>query len=66
MPDQNNPVNRSIGWTGTFRWLLAVVAVIAIGAALAEGRWALAVAEVVLCAAAVVGGFLFWRARQRQ
>jgi hypothetical protein len=66
MPDPTSPLKRSIGWTGAFRWLLAVVAVVAIGAALAEGRWGLAVGEVVMCVVAVVGGFLVWRARQRQ
>ena len=47
------PLAHSIGLSGVLRWLVTVAAVIAIGAALAEGRVALAVAGVVFLLVAV-------------
>ena len=53
MARPNTPLTRSIGLSGVFRWLVAVAAVIAIGAAIAEGRVALAVAGLVFLLVAV-------------
>ncbi|HOX20052.1 MAG TPA: hypothetical protein PLI70_03900 [Gemmatimonadales bacterium] len=53
MARPNTPLTRSIGLSGVFRWLVAVAAVIAIGAAIAEGRVALAVGGVVFLLVAV-------------
>ena len=54
MTRPNTPLTRSIGLSGVIRWLVAAAAVIAIGAALAEGRFALAVAGAVFLLVAVV------------
>lgn len=43
MTRPDNPLTRSIGLAGVFRWLVAAAAVIAIGAAFAEGHLALGV-----------------------
>ena len=64
MTDPNSPLERSIGLTGAVRWLLAVVAVIAIGAAFAEGRYGLGIAGLVLLAVAVGAALWIWRFRQ--
>ena len=53
MTRPDTPLTRSIGLSGVFRWLVAAAAVIAIGAAIAEGRYALAVAGVVFLLVAV-------------
>lgn len=58
------PLTRSIGLSGALRWLVAAAAVIAIGAAIAEGRLALAVAGLVLLLAAAALSYRTWRARQ--
>jgi type IV secretory pathway VirB2 component (pilin) len=57
MPDSDSPLNRSIGLSGLIRWLIAVAAVIAIGAAFAAGHYALAVAGAIFCILAVALGF---------
>lgn len=59
-----SPLRRSIGLTGIIRWLIAAGAVIAIGAAFADGHYALGIAGVVFLVAAVVLGYRAWRARQ--
>lgn len=64
MPKIHSPLKRSIGLSGVIRWLIAVVAVIAIGAAFADGQYALAIAGVVFLVAAVALGYRAWRARQ--
>ena len=53
MTRPDTPLTRSIGLSGVIRWFVAVAAVIAIGAAVAEGSYALAVAGVVFLLAAV-------------
>lgn len=57
MTRPDNPLTRLIGLAGVFRWLVAAAAVIAIGAAFAEGHLALGVAGVVFLAAAVTLGY---------
>lgn len=64
MTRPGSPLTRSIGLSGVFRWLVAAAAVIAIGAALAEGRVALGVAGAVFFLAAVALSYRTWRARQ--
>lgn len=61
MTQPESPLRRSIGLSGILRWLVAAAAVIAIGAAIADGRLALGIAGVVFLLAAVVLGY---RARQ--
>ena len=63
MPDPSSPLARPIGWTGTLRWLVAVAATIAIGAAFYEGRYALGVGGVVFLAIAVALAVRARRAR---
>lgn len=64
MTRPDTPLTRSIGLSGVFRWLVAAAAVIAIGAAVAEGRVALAVAGVVFLLVAVALSYRAWRVRQ--
>lgn len=64
MTDPNSPLTRSIGFTGAVRWLLAVAAVIAIGAAFAEGRYGLGIAGLVLLVVAVGAAVWLWRSGQ--
>ena len=64
MPETDSPLKRSIGLSGVIRWLIAVAAVIAIGAAFADRRYGLAIAGVVFLVAAVALGYRGWRARQ--
>ena len=64
MSQIDSPLKRSIGFSGVTRWLIAVAAVIAIGAAFADGHDALAIAGLVFLAAAVALGYRAWRARQ--
>jgi membrane protein implicated in regulation of membrane protease activity len=63
VPQTDSPLNRSIGLSGLIRWLIAVGAVVAIGAAFAAGRVALAIAGTVFLVAAVILGYRAWRAR---
>lgn len=63
MSQPDSPLMRSIGLSGVLRWLIAAAAVIAIGAAFADGRYALAIAGVVFLAAAVALGYRARRAR---
>jgi membrane protein implicated in regulation of membrane protease activity len=64
MSEPDSPLTRSIGLSGVIRWLIAAGAVIAIGAAFAEGYHALAIAGIVFLVAAVALGYRTWRARQ--
>ena len=64
MTQTESPLRRSIGLSGLLRWLVAVAAVIAIGAAIADGRLALGLAGIVFLFAAVVLGYRARRARQ--
>lgn len=64
MTRPDTPLTRSIDLSGVLRWLVALVAAIAIGAALAEGRFALAVAGLVFLAAAVILGYRARKASQ--
>ncbi|NOT09445.1 MAG: hypothetical protein HOP28_14740 [Gemmatimonadales bacterium] len=64
MPQSDSPLRRSVGLSGIVRWLIAVVAAIAIGAAFAAGRFALAIAGLVLLLAAAALGYRAWRSRQ--
>jgi len=63
MTDPNSPLNRSIGFNGAVRWLIAVAAVIAIAAAFADGRYGLGIAGLVLLAAAAGAALWIWRFR---
>jgi len=58
-----SPLNRSIGVTGAVRWLLAVFAVVAIGAAFAGGRYGLGIAGLVLLVVALSAALWVWRSR---
>lgn len=64
MSQPNSPLTRSIGLAGVVRWLIAVVAVIATGAALAAGQYVMAVGGVVFLGVAVAFAIRAWRARQ--
>ena len=64
MSQPDAPLRRSIGLSGAFRWLIAVVAVIAIGGAFAVGQNLLAVAGLVFLVSAVTLSYRAWRARQ--
>lgn len=64
MPQTDAPLKRSIGLSGVIRWLIAVAAVIAIGAAFAAGRAALGIAGLVFIVAAVSLAYWPWRARR--
>ena len=63
MTETNSPLKRSIGLSGFIRFLVAVVAVIAVGAALADDNYVLGIAGVVFVVAAVVLGVRAGRAR---
>lgn len=65
MPQSDSPVTRSIGLSGVLRWLVAVVATIAVGAAFADGQYALGVAGIVVIAGAALLGYQASRARRR-
>ena len=54
MPEHNTPVQRPIGWTGALRWIVAVAATIAVGAAFYKGRYALGAAGTGFLIVAVV------------
>lgn len=64
MSETDTPLKRSIGLSGVIRFLIAAVAVIAIGAALASGRYALAIAGVVFLVVAIALGYRSWLARK--
>jgi len=64
MPQSDAPLKRSIGLSGAFRWIITVVAVIAIGGAFAVGQDLLAIVGIVFLVAAVTLSYRAWRARQ--
>jgi len=64
VPQPDSPLSRSIGLTGLIRWIIAAGAVIAIGAAFAEGHLALGIAGLVFLVIALVCGYRPWRGRQ--
>jgi hypothetical protein len=64
MPQPDAPLQRSIGLSGVFRWLVAIFAVIAIAGAFAVGQKLLATVGLVFLAAAVTLSYRAWRARQ--
>lgn len=64
MSPADSPLRRSIGLSGVSRWLIAVFAVIAIGAAFADGHYTLGIAGVVFLVVAAALGYRAWRARQ--
>ena len=63
MTQTESPLKRSIGLSGVIRFLIAVVAVVAVGAAFADGHYTLGIAGVVFLVAAVVLGYRAWRTR---
>ncbi len=65
MADPATPLGRSIGLTGVIRWIIAVFATLAVGAALADGHYGLGTAGVVVLVLALVLGYRAWRAGQR-
>jgi cation transporter-like permease len=64
MSEGSSPISRSIGVIGVLRWLLAVAAVIAVGAAFAAGYYLLAIVALLFVVAAVVLGLVAWQARR--
>lgn len=64
MAQGESPLNRSIGLSGVIRWLIAVFAMIAIGAAFADRQYLLGVIGVVFIVGAAIVGYRAWRARQ--
>ena len=56
MSDPQSPLKRSIGLSGILRFVVAITAAIAVGAALFDGRYALgAVAAAVFVGATLIG-----------
>ena len=64
MAQVESPLTRSIGLSGLIRWLLAVFAMIAIGAALSAHRYVLAIAGLIFFLIAIGFAYRAWRARQ--
>lgn len=62
MNQTNSPLKRSIGLAGVIRFLIAVAAVVAVGAALADDNYVLGIAGVVFVVVAVVLGVRAGRA----
>jgi hypothetical protein len=60
----SSPLGRSIGFSGVIRWLIAVAAIIAVGAGFAAGRSALAIVGLLFFAAAITLNYRAWRARR--
>lgn len=51
------PIRRSIGLSGLIWWIMAVAAMIAIGAAFSAGRYTMGVVAAVFVVAAAILGF---------
>ena len=64
MTDRESPLRRSIRFSNLVRGFIALVAVIAIGAAFAAGRIGLAIAGVLFFVVAASFGYRAWRLRQ--
>ena len=64
MTQSNSPLNRSIGLSNLIRGLIALFAVIAIGAAFAAGRVWVAIGCTVFFVIAAALGYRAWRVRQ--
>jgi membrane protein implicated in regulation of membrane protease activity len=64
MPQPDAPLKRSIGLSGILRWLLAVLVVVALGAAVSAHRYALAIAGLLFVIVAVA--FLWRGSRARR
>jgi hypothetical protein len=64
MSGTESPLKRSIGLRGVIRFVIAVSAVIAIGAAFAAGAYALAIVGVVFLVAAIALAYRGWLARK--
>ena len=57
MTQRESAFRRSIGLTGLIWWIIAVAAMIAIGAAFSTGRYAMGVSASVFMVGAAVLGF---------
>lgn len=64
MTSPNSPLTRSISLWNLVRGFIAVAAIIALGAAVADGHYALALAGLVFFVIAVTLGYRAWRIRQ--
>jgi hypothetical protein len=64
VPETDSPLRRSIGLSGVIRFLIAVLAVIAISGAFASGRYAFGIGGVVFFVAAIALGYRGWLARK--
>jgi type IV secretory pathway VirB2 component (pilin) len=64
MSGTDSPLKRSISLSGVIWFLIAALAVIAIGAAVAAGRYAMAVVGVVFVLAAITLGYRASAARR--
>ena len=64
MTQPDSPLKRSIGLSNLVRGLIALFAVIAIGAAFATGRYGLGIGATVFIVVAAVLGYRAWRIRQ--
>jgi hypothetical protein len=63
MPPTESPLTRAIGVSGVIRFLIALFAVIAMGAAIAEQRYVLAVVGFLFVVVAVTLAYRAWRTR---
>ena len=61
MARSDSPLGRSIGFKNLLRGLIAVAAIVAVGAAFAEGRYGMAIAVILFLVAAV--GVRIWMGR---
>jgi len=64
MSGNDSPLKRPIGLRNLVRGIIALCAVLAIGAALAAGRTDLAIAGLVFFVVAALLGYWAWRLRQ--
>ncbi len=64
MTVEDSPLRHSIGISGVMRWIIAVAAVVAIGAAVADKRYALAIVTFAFLLVAGILGYRAWRAHQ--
>jgi hypothetical protein len=64
MNEPESPLKRSVSLSNLIRFLIALFAVLAIGAAFAEGHLGLGVAGGTFCVVAAALGYWAWRARR--